>query len=554
MFFSVLKFIGICIEVLLIFNLLIFVHELGHFLAAKWRGLHVQEFALWFGKPLWRKKIGGVWYAINSIPAGGYVKLPQMAPMEAIEGESDIPRDQLKDISALDKIIVAFAGPLFSFLLAIVFAVLVWQVGRPVGEADRTTTVGYVIPGDPADKAGLQAGDKITAIDNIPVNRWVGQGDDAITWRIARSEGDTIRLDVLRDGKQKTLEVQPKIENTKWHERRGLRQIGVGAAHHPMIAKVMPGSAAHKAGFLPSDLLVAVGGEPIYDDSTLDLWAKAHPGQPLIITVERGAVKKDLAVELRGILVGAPGPFADGPAARAGLKAGDRITTADGIAISGLAQFIAYINAHDSKPVLLAIERGAEKKTITVTPEIPLEGGDKPSIGIPLESADGFTFDRYGKMDPIYPGVSEQVGAAVSSIVNTIGAVTSKKSSISVQHMGGPVMMMRIYYLLFESPQGWRLVLWFSVVLNVNLAMINMLPLPVLDGGHIVLAIVEAIRRKPMNVKLLEYVSTACALVIMGFMLFVTFFDVQDVFGGGGKKHPAMRFKPRPPAEVQGSG
>ncbi len=553
MFFSVLKFIGICIEVLLIFNLLIFVHELGHFLAARWRGLYVQEFALWFGKPLWRKKIGGVWYAINSIPAGGYVKLPQMAPMEALEGDSDIPRDQLKDISALDKIIVAFAGPLFSFLLAIVFALIVWQVGRPVGEADRTTTVGYVIPGDPADKAGLQVGDTITAIDSIPVHRWVGQGDDAVTWRIARSEGETIRLDILRAGKPKTLEAKPKLDATKWYERRGLRQIGVGPAHRPMIAKVIPGSAAQKAGFLPSDLLIAVGGEPIYDDSTLDFWAKAHPGQPLVITVERGSEKKDLTIELRGLLVGPEGAFPDGPAARAGLKAGDRILSADGVEITAREQFIAYINAHDAKPVVLAIERGAEKKTITVTPEIPLEGGDKPSIGIALASGDGFAFDRYGKMDPIYPGVGEQVGAAVGSIVNTVGAVTSSKSSISVQHMGGPVMMMRIYYLLFESPQGWRLVLWFSVLLNVNLAMLNMLPLPVLDGGHIVLAIVEAIRRKPMNVRFLEYISTACALVIMGFMLFVTFFDVQDVFGGGAKK-PTMRFKPHPPAEVQGSG
>ena len=84
--------------------------------------------------------------------------------------------------------------------------------------------------------------------------------------------------------------------------------------------------------------------------------------------------------------------------------------------------------------------------------------------------------------------------------------------------------------------------LWFSVILNVNLALLNMLPLPVLDGGHITLAIVEGIRRKPVNAKALEWVQTACALLIMGFMLFVTFFDVQDVFGGG--KKAMMRFKP----------
>src|SRR5215472_17103575 len=120
-----LKVILIILEVLLLFNLLIAVHELGHFLAAKWRGLKIDRFAIWFGKPIWKKKIGGVEYALGTIPAGGYVALPQMATMEVIEGKGDTPADKLAPISALDKIIVAVAGPLFSFLLAFAFAVIV---------------------------------------------------------------------------------------------------------------------------------------------------------------------------------------------------------------------------------------------------------------------------------------------------------------------------------------------------------------------------------------------------------------------------------------------
>src|ERR1043166_9119504 len=125
---DILKFILVLLEVLLLFNLLIGVHELGHFLAAKWRGLKIDRFAIWFGKPIWKKKINGVEYALGWIPAGGYVALPQMATMEAIEGKSDTPVEALPPISALDKIIVAFAGPLFSFLLALAFAVVVWGV------------------------------------------------------------------------------------------------------------------------------------------------------------------------------------------------------------------------------------------------------------------------------------------------------------------------------------------------------------------------------------------------------------------------------------------
>src|SRR6476659_6749012 len=113
----ILKVFFILLEVLLLFNLLIFVHELGHFLAARWRALKEDRFAIWFGKPIWKKRFNGVEYALGTIPAGGYVSLPQMATMEAIEGKSESSGQQLPPISPLDKIIVAVAGPLFSLLL-----------------------------------------------------------------------------------------------------------------------------------------------------------------------------------------------------------------------------------------------------------------------------------------------------------------------------------------------------------------------------------------------------------------------------------------------------
>src|SRR3981189_3108511 len=118
----------ILIEVLVLFNLLIVVHELGHFLAARWRGLYIEKFGIWFGKPIWKKTINGVQYSLGSLPFGGFVALPQLAPMDIIEGKADVDRSQLPPVSAIDKIIVAIAGPLFSFLLAIFFATIVWIV------------------------------------------------------------------------------------------------------------------------------------------------------------------------------------------------------------------------------------------------------------------------------------------------------------------------------------------------------------------------------------------------------------------------------------------
>src|SRR4026209_1479466 len=141
-----IRVVFILLEVVLLFNLLIVVHELGHFLAARWRGLYIEKFGIWFGKPLWKKTINGVQYSLGSLPFGGFVALPQLAPMDIIEGKADVDRAQLPKISALDKIIVAFAGPLFSFLLAVVFAVFIWVIGRPVSESEANTVNGHTRP------------------------------------------------------------------------------------------------------------------------------------------------------------------------------------------------------------------------------------------------------------------------------------------------------------------------------------------------------------------------------------------------------------------------
>src|SRR5438105_6797760 len=120
------RIILVLFEVLVIFNLLIVVHELGHFLAARWRGLYVEKFGVWFGKPLWKKKINGVQYSLGSLPFGGFVALPQLAPMDIIEGKADIDREQLPPGSAVDKMIVAVAGPVVRLLLAVVLPCAGW--------------------------------------------------------------------------------------------------------------------------------------------------------------------------------------------------------------------------------------------------------------------------------------------------------------------------------------------------------------------------------------------------------------------------------------------
>jgi regulator of sigma E protease len=446
MFFDGLKFIVICLEVLLIFNLLIVVHELGHFLAARWRGLVVEKFAIWFGKPIWSKTINGVEYRLGSIPAGGFVAIPQLAPMEAVEGESQTPREQLPPVKPLDKIIVAAAGPLFSFGLAFAMALIVWFVGKPQSEID-STTIGFVKEGGPAYQAGLRPGDQILTVDGKPVKHFLS-GTDSVKWRIVRSEGQVIPMTVLREGQEVSIDCGwTKPETSSWR-RPALREIQIGPRIVPGVGFVVRGSLADKAGFRADDLVTDLNGEPIFNLSDMGPIIDANRGKEVVFTVERGAESLQLPMAL-------PPPSSDG------------------------------------MPVDFGIE--------------------------------------WGRTTLAYPNPFHQVKDAATSIFRMVGALLSPASDVKAAHFSGPVGIMRLYYQIFESPDGWRIALAFSVLINVNLALMNLLPFPVLDGGHITLAIIEAIRRKPISVRVLEVVQTGCALLLIGFMLYLTFYDVGDI-------------------------
>src|SRR3954471_1559499 len=254
---TILRVIFILLEVVLLFNLLIVVHELGHFLAARWRGLYIEGFGVWFGKPLWKKTINGVQYSLGSLPFGGFVKLPQLAPMDIIEGKADMERAALPRISALDKVIVAVAGPLFSVLLALFFACVVWAVGHPVSESDLTTVIGYVHQDSPAAKAGLRPGDKILEVDGRRVSRFFGM-NDSIVWNVVRSEGPVIPFKVERDGKIVTMDVVPLIAETSGWRRKSTRQVMIHPAITPLVEDVEKDSPAAKAGLKGGDVITAV--------------------------------------------------------------------------------------------------------------------------------------------------------------------------------------------------------------------------------------------------------------------------------------------------------
>jgi regulator of sigma E protease len=545
MILNILRVLLTIVEVLLIFNLLIIVHELGHFLAARWRGLHVDKFGIWFGRPIWKKTINGVEYSLGSIPAGGFVLLPQMAPMEAVEGKPGVHRQDLPPVKPLDKIIVAFAGPLFSFMLALVFAVIVWAAGKPTVEAEATTTIGYVAPDEPAAKAGFQAGDKVLEVDDHPVSRFAGMVD-SITWYVVRSEGESIPFKIQRGNKILTINSGYNRPETRGWERKSLRQVGIAPAITPIVFKVTEGSAAALAGIRPNDEIVAVGGERLYHPQHILEWAQSHPGQPLVLTVLRDKKTLEATIEPARPLVASV--IKNSPADVAGIKAGDRILSLDGHPIYDPIEIVKRVESNPTTPLSLTIATGTQTRLVRTLPAAP-DGQSRAVLGIAFApDSQGIVWDGGGKLTVVHISPIGQIYAAVETIGNTIGALLSPQSDIKLQHMSGPIMIMQTYYRLFDTDFGWQLALWFSVVFNVNLAMINLLPIPVLDGGHIVLALIEGIRRRPINIRVLETVQGACALLLIGFMLYVSFYDAQDLpWNSNHKAKFSVPAKPAPP-------
>jgi regulator of sigma E protease len=486
---SVLHFIGIMMLVLLVFNFVILVHEWGHFLAARWRGLKVEKFQIWMGKPIWKRTYNGVQYGLGCVPMGGFVALPQMAPMQAIEGSCDDSKEPLPPIKPIDKIIVAFAGPLFSALLALGFACLVSHFGKPVHPAMLNTTIGRIVPGGFASKSDLRLGDRILKIDGQPITAFFGPSR-SLQWAVASSPNRTLTFEVERAGAPAPLNITIDApigegeEDAKWAAkswwtrlwgRPPFRMVGVGPARDIVVKNLLPNSPAELSGLQAGDSIVSVDGQPLLDATLLFEMAQDGGGKPMALKVNRAGKTLDLTLT----------------------------------------------------PVV-------PLRTSNRTDKEAVEFFSKPTVGIEFGMAnpDAFTMEKPNPFTLIYD--------MAANSLSTLRALVTP-SSVGVAHMSGPVGIMNVYYNIFTGDFAWNQVLLFSVMLNMGLAIFNMMPLPVLDGGHITMAVLEMIRGKAANLRVMEYLQGACVLVLLTFVLFVT---LKDVGGLADRKELELKFAP----------
>lgn len=438
--------------IVLFFGGSIFVHELGHFLAARRRGLKVERFSIGFGPALWRK-VGkdGCEYRLSVLPLGGYVALPQLADLSAIEGKSETDVAALPPISYATKMIVFVMGAVFNVLFAFALACVLWVAGQQTSEDLSTTRIGYItekiaLPDgtsvtSPAKEAGLQVGDIIKAIDGQKVKDWPDMMQTLVTSFGTTDDGRREAIFTIeRAGQTRDITVYPRLVTED-----KVRKVGIIAAYTPIVAEVPKGSYAEKLGLKVDDELVALNGSPLLNLITLHDMLQAKVPQPFSLT----------------------------------------------------------------------IKRGKESTELTVPANWPVEAG--AIFGASYRTTVGF----------IHPNPFEQISGHAAMMFRVLYSLIHPHSDINVSKLSGPVGIGKIFWDASEA--GIRYVVWIAILVNVNLAIFNLLPIPVLDGGQMLFATIGRLRGRALSVNFVATAQSVFMVLLLSLIVYVSVFDIGRI-------------------------
>ena len=421
---------------LFVLGVLIFVHELGHFLAARRLGVRVLTFSLGFGPKLLNVKRGDTEYCISLIPLGGYVKMAG----ENIEDPRAGKPDEFLSRTKWERFQVLIAGPVMNILLAFVVTTIVLLQGTEVPAFEEEPPVlGGVIADSPAAKAGLQRGDRILTVAGDEVATW-----NALNMAIGIRPSKDVAVTFDRAGESKTVTVQPTPE-TKFQ----IGSIGVLPDIHPIIRSVLPGDPADKAG----------------------------------------------------------------------LKAGDVVVAVDGARVILSTDLVEATSRSAGKTLTLTISRDGREQQIAVT---PVQRDNRGMIGI-TTTAPTRTFEP-GPLQAISLSAQRTVEGS-GLIFKTIGQLLSGQAS--PKQLMGPVA---IAQLSGESAQaGWVALLALMSMISLNLGVLNLMPIPVLDGGHILILLLEGVARRDFSAQVKERMLMVGFALLMVLMVTVIYNDLTRI-------------------------
>jgi regulator of sigma E protease len=516
----------------LMLGVLIFVHEAGHFLVAKLFDVKVLRFSLGFGPPIgigrWKLAFrrGETEYLVAWFPLGGYVKMVGENPEggEALEGEETLaPGEEHRAFNhkpVWQRLLILFAGPAMNLLLPVLIFAAVLMVGMP----RPAPVVGTVEPSSPAEQAGLRVGDRVLAVAGEPV-RWWDDVEDAIRAR----GGETVPVRIERAGESRDVSL-PVEARSGLDAYGGTAQIGFAGLGHLRMAPVvgMPDADAPaiRAGLHSGDRVERVAGEPVEDWSQFAERYATAQGE-VTLAVERAGPEdeKPQELELRvpalgsvdalgvvpaTVLVAQVSP--DSPAERAGLATGDLIVAVDGRPVGSFASFSELVRASEGRPLEIVYARGGERREVRIQPE---RKEADTGLGIPEERwLIGITAQAaavQGAMD--VDRVRNPLAAVPRAVAMTadltrtfLGGFTRiVTGEVSRKQLAGPIGIAQIAHNAFE--RGWQAYLSTLVLISINLAILNLLPIPVLDGGQALLIAVEGVKRSPLSLRTREVVQ-----------------------------------------------
>ena len=501
----------IILIVIFFFAFSIFIHELGHLLAALWRGLYVERFSIGFGPKLWGFKYKGIEYLISALPLGGYVSLPQMIPGESVT--TDKKGEKLAPITPLDKIITAIAGPLFNFIFAFILSLFIWQIGKPSLIPSNKFQVVSIEENSPEYIAGVRKGDIITKINS---ESFIDQQD--LLEKFITIKG-MIRLEVNRYGKPLSFSYTPK-RNAKFEDLPyPFMEFDLPAT----IGVVKPNGIAHKAGLRTNDIIEKVNGIAItslYDFQSI-LATQAY--KPLDIIVRRKGerfqtkllARKEIEyrlgvyIEQVGKGVQVLGLTADSVARKAGFQKADIITKVNDKKLISLAELKQILQG--SKPLVFQVIRNDK--------ELSFKLKDKDFIYYKLDASYELSYMTS------YPTPYEQFKRVLTSTFRTLSSLISPQSSIQVKHMSSVVGISKG---LFDQIKilGIMAGISFLLLLNISLGVINLFPLPVLDGGHIIFALIEQVLGRELPPNFIRPILNTFGILLMGLMFYIIYHDI----------------------------
>lgn len=428
------------LALILVLGVMIFVHELGHFLVAKAFGIGVEVFSLGFGKRILGFRRGETDYRVSLLPLGGYVKMVGENPDEELSGADDEYLTKPK----WQRLLVLVAGPAMNVLLAFVLLVAVYSVGVPVqADADEPVVIGLVAEEGPAADAGLRAGDRVVSVDGEPLEDW-----EEFRLRILISAEQQLQLGVIRDGEPLTVPIMPETQG-----RQGTGVIGVYSPLAPEVGPVQEDGSADRAGLQRGDRIVAIAGEQV-----------AH--------------------------------------------------------FNVMAEMLSERVGQETR---LVVERDGERFETTLVPSRNEAG--QLDVGFSPEPDNVFKLRRHPFGEAVVQAGAEMKRQTLL-VAEIIGRLFTGR--MSVKTLSGPIEIARFSGGAARTGNP-SIVLSFMAIISLQLGLLNLLPIPVLDGGQIAVILFEGAIRRDLSLRAKERIMQVGLILLVSLMAMVITLDITKV-------------------------